>query len=136
MDAHKGVILYREFVKYERIDLYAKGLEKLREQGYEIEAAVCDGRKGLLQLFDTVPVQMCQFHQVAIVTRYLTRRPKTPASKELRELTLKLTKTQKKDFAAALDGWHEKWEKFLDERTINPETKKSFHTHKRLRSAT
>lgn len=135
LNLREGEILYRDFVKYETIDLYVKGLEKIRGRGYEIEAVACDGRKGLLRQIGFVPVQMCQFHQVAIVTRYLTRRPKTPASQELRELTLKLTKTGKEDFAAALNGWHEKWEKFLAERTVNPETKESHYTHKRLRSA-
>lgn len=108
LNLREGEILYRDFVKYETIDLYVKGLEKIRGRGYEIEAVACDGRKGLLRQIGFVPVQMCQFHQVAIVTRYLTRRPKTPASQELRELTLKLTKTGKEDFAAALNGWHEK----------------------------
>jgi hypothetical protein len=31
------------------------------------------------------PVQMCQFHQVAIVTHYLTRKPKHQASVEFKE---------------------------------------------------
>ena len=87
-NAHTGEVLHREFVKYETNSLYAKGLKSLKEQGYEIEAIVCDGRKGLFHLFDGVPVQMCQFHQVAIITRYLTRRPKIQAAQELRELAL------------------------------------------------
>lgn len=135
LNAHEGEILYRDFVRYETNGLYAKGLSSLREQGYEIEAIVCDGRKGLLRLIDFVPVQMCQFHQVAIVTRYLTRNPKTLAAQELRKITLRLAKTDKESFIADLDRWFEKWEKFLCERTVNPETKKSFYTHRRLRSA-
>lgn len=133
--AHTGEILHREFVKYETNSLYAKGLNSLKEQGYEIEAIVCDGRKGLFRLFDGVPVQMCQFHQVAIITRYLTRRPKIKAAQELRELALTLARTDKQSFSAALAGWFDKWETFLNERTVNPETGESFYTHKRLRSA-
>ena len=34
-----------------------------------------------------------------------------------------------------LDLWHEKWKDFLNERTINPQTNKTYYTHKRLRSA-
>ncbi len=98
LDAHEGEILYRDFVRYETNGLYAKGLNSLREQGYEIVAIVCDGRKGLLRLIENIPVQMCQFHQVAIVTRYLTRNPKTLAAQELRAITLRLAKTDEDEF--------------------------------------
>ena len=134
-DGHAGDVLYRAFVKYETNALYAAGVNDLRERGYEIGAIVCDGRKGLIGLFENVPVQMCQFHQIAIVTRYLTRRPKTQAAQELRIIALTLAKTDKDTFIAALTRWFEKWNQFLNERTVNPETLKSFYTHKRLRSA-
>ena len=43
--------------------------------------------------------------------------------------------TDKESFVGALELWLVKWEEFLKERTVNPLTKKSFYTHKRLRSA-
>jgi len=43
--------------------------------------------------------------------------------------------TDRESFEAVLQLWFDKWESFLNERTINSETKKSFYTHKRLRSA-
>lgn len=134
-DAASGEDLFKQYVKYETNQLYADGIAHLKEQGFEIKAIVCDGRKGLLHLFEKIPVQMCQFHQTAIITRYLTRRPKSQAAQELRLLTLTLAKTGKEDFAVALAGWFDKWEKFVGERTVNLETGKSFYTHKRLRSA-
>ena len=134
-DAHTGEVLYRAFVKYETNGLYAEGSRRLTEQGYEIEAVVCDGRKGLIKMFENVPVQMCQFHQVAIITRYLTRKPKTLAAQELRTLALTLSKTDKDKFTDGLTRWFEKWKEFINERTVNPQTGKSFYTHKRLRSA-
>ena len=54
-------------------------------------------------LFD-IPVQMCQFHQVQIVTRYLTRRPKPQASKELRSIVLKLKSLTEKAFKEELNS--------------------------------
>lgn len=134
-DAHIGEILYRAFVKYETNGLYAEGVDSLRKQGFEIEAVICDGRKGLIGLFENVPVQMCQFHQIAIITRYLTRKPKTQAAQELRLITLTLAKTDKDTFIDALTRWFDKWNEFLNERTAGLETGKSFYTHKRLRSA-
>jgi hypothetical protein len=102
-------------------------------KGFIIVAIVSDGRKGLVQSFGTIPVQMCQFHQVAIIRRYIT--PKLPASIELKELVSILKMTDKESFEGALNDWFVKWEYFLNERTINIETDRSYYTHKRLRSA-
>jgi len=78
---------------------------------------------------------MCQFHQVAIVRRYLTKNPRMPAAIELKEITALMKQTDKESFEGALNEWNDNWKSFLNERTINEETGKSFYTHKRLRSA-
>lgn len=134
-DATKGMVLYRNYVKHETNQLYRDGLAFLRGQGVAVHAVVCDGRRGLMQLCSGIPVQMCQFHQVAIITRYLTRKPKLPAAVELRKLALLLTKTDKESFTGALQQWHTQWEGFLNERTVESTTGKSRYTHRRLRSA-
>ena len=66
-------------------------------------AIVCDGRKKLFQLFPDIPVQMCQFHQVAIVRRYLTRKPKLQAAKELMEVVRIMKKTDNETFVGSLN---------------------------------
>lgn len=134
-DAVSGLVLHTCYVKYETNRLYAAGLAYLQTQGVTVRAMVCDGRRGLLQLCPGVPVQMCQFHQVAIITRYLTRKPKLPAAQELRTLVQMLTKTDKESFAGGLQQWHERWEGFIGERTVETTTGKSRYTHRRLRSA-
>lgn len=78
---------------------------------------------------------MCHFHQKAIVNRYLTRRPRLQAGKELRSLVMTLCQTNEKDFDEALQMWHETWQLFMKERTIEIETKRWHYTHKRLRGA-
>ena len=78
---------------------------------------------------------MCQFHQSAIIRRYLTKKPKLKAAQEFMEVVDLLKQTDKESFVGVLQQWFEKWEDFLNERTVNPETNKSFYTHKRLRSA-
>jgi hypothetical protein len=78
---------------------------------------------------------MCQFHQSAIIRRYLTKKPKLVAAKELMQVVNLMKQTDKESFIGALDMWFEKWEDFLNERTINQNNKKSFYTHKKLRSA-
>ena len=86
-------------------------------------------------MFADIPVQLCHFHQVKTVNRYLTRKPKTAAAQDLRELVLTLKNNNRLQFESALNGWFERHKSFLDERTVNPETGKSHYTHKRLRSA-
>lgn len=140
-----GVMVFRDeytkenllwnYCKYETIALYQEGIRKLETLGYEIVGIVCDGRRGLFKGFPGIPVQMCQFHQKAIVRRYITNNPKLEASKELKKVMQKLTQTDKVSFTEWLRLWHEKWNSFLKERTINPETKRWNYTHNRLRSA-
>jgi hypothetical protein len=134
-DSYTGENLLKYYVKSETNVLYIQGVNELISQGFEVVAIVCDGRKGLIQAFKGIPVQMCQFHQVAIIRRYITKNPKLPASIELKELVAMMKMTDKESFEGGLDLWHTKWKVFLNERTTNLETGKSHYTHKRLRSA-
>ena len=133
-DSISGSILYTQFVKIETTGLYLKGVEIISQRGIKVQSIICDGRKGVIQMFSTVPVQMCQFHQVAIVRRYLTMRPKMPASIELWRVTQLLTKTCKEIFSSRLQIWYNQWKPFLDEQKIDSNGKKRY-VHKRLRSA-
>ena len=127
--------LLKYYVRNETNFLYKKGVEELVSKGYTIVGIVSDGRKGLAQYFGSIPVQMCQFHQVAIIRRYITKNPKLPASIELKELVAMLKMTDKESFEGALEDWFVKWKDFLSERTTNIETGRSYYTHKRLRRA-
>jgi hypothetical protein len=134
-DALLGQILLKQYVKQETNNLYLQGVEEITRRGITIQSISCDGRKGLFDLFnDDIPIQMCQFHQVAIVRRYLTKKPKMQASKELWEQTLLLVQTDKESFIGGLELWYSKWESFLNERNTDEKGKKRF-IHKKLRSA-
>jgi len=134
-DAYTKENLLKYYVKNETNALYLRGINELKNQGFDILAIVCDGRRGLFNLFGNIPMQMCQFHQVAIIRRYITKKPKLPASIELKELVSMLKMTDKESFKGGLELWYCKWELFLNERSINHKTGKSYYTHKRLRSA-
>ena len=112
MDSISKQALFVAEVKHEANALYAEALNSLREKGVEIQSIVCDGRKGLLQLFPEVPAQLCQFHQVKTVSRYLTRNPKTTAGKALWQLRLTLKESNKAGFQSALQAWFERYEGF------------------------
>ncbi|WP_227523285.1 hypothetical protein [Psychrobacter sp. Sarcosine-3u-12] len=92
MDNTTRTVLYYAIVSHETNSAYKQGVDHLASLGVDIQSITCDGRRGLRTLFTSIPCQMCQFHQVQIVTRYLTRRPKNIASIELRRLTLEITK--------------------------------------------
>jgi len=65
--------LLKYYVKTETNDKYREGINELASKGFTVKAIVCDGRRGLLNSFIGILVQMCQFHQVAIVRRYITK---------------------------------------------------------------
>lgn len=134
-DALTGENLLEYYVKTETNALYVKGIHKLKTDGFTIIAIVCDGRKGLIGSFNGIPVQMCQFHQVAIIRRYITKNPKLPAAIELKQTVSLMKSTDRESFEGALNDLHLKWESFLKERTMNPESGRSHYTHKSLRSA-
>lgn len=117
--------------------VYAEGFRALQAAGWVVTGAVIDGKQGVARVFEGIPVQMCQFHQVKIVTRYLTQKPKTQAGRELRTMALRLTKSTETEFLLLLKSWHAQWKNFLDERTSCSRCKPKLgpYTHRRLRAA-
>lgn len=133
-DSITGVILLKKYVKQETNLLYLEGIEEITRRGITVQSIICDGRRGLFSLFANIPMQYCQFHQVKTIRTYLTKKPKLQASKELWELTLLLSKTDKESFMGSLEAWHSRWKTFLNERRVDEKGKKRY-VHKRLRSA-
>lgn len=119
----------------EKIERYRYARIKTEKLGFEICAVVIDGRRGVRDIFSDVPVQMCQFHQIAIVNRYITTRPKLEASVELKMVVMTLCQSTKVMFSQRLTRWHNKWGEFIKERTTDSITGRWHYTHKRLRSA-
>ena len=129
-------ILWRKFIfRKETLADYKEGVDWLSENGFKIEGIVCDGLRGMLQMFSSYRVQMCQFHQVSIVRRYLTKQPDLEASIELLTIIRSLCHTDKAYFIASFNHWQMKWSAFLKERYIEKKTGKSRYVHVRLRSA-
>ena len=127
--------LWWEAVESERVVTYRKGRRILEAQGWTITAAVVDGRRGLAQVFHDVPVQICIFHQMKRVTRYLTRRPQTPAGQALRSVMLQIPHTTEQAFTTLLAKWYDQWKDFISERTTLIGTDRWFYTHKSVRGA-
>lgn len=130
----KNLLWY--FSETENLDLVIKGINELIKQGLTILMIVCDGKNlHLSSYFPNIPLQMCQFHQVAIIKRYLTSNPKLLASQQLKLIAELLPKTTESKFQILLNAWYFRWSDFIKEKTKVPGTNRWFYTHKRTRSA-
>jgi hypothetical protein len=140
----EGVIVFRAHnlkcclfwfdIKNESLALYQAGVNVLIATGWDILSITVDGRKGVLNTLESyAPVQLCHFHQLAIVTRYLSKNPRLLASIELKKIAHSINHIDPKRLLIILKAWHQKHHDFLKERTYHPSGKWS-HTHKRVRS--
>lgn len=139
-----GVVVFRDpeepqtllhyFTPSETVALYQQGIYELQQRGFTIKGIIADGKRGVLTGFKDIPVQMCHFHQLQIITRYLTRNPKLQANIELREIAYKLVRTDEVSMSYWLDKWYFKWKDFLKERTYRDDGSYTY-THRRTRSA-
>lgn len=128
-------ILIWKHIESERINDYVYLKDELIAIGFSINGIVIDGKRGLFRSFDSFPVQMCHFHQKMIIQRYVTRRPKLEASKDLKKIVSRLTSTTQIRFENKLDLWYQEYELFINEKSINPVTGKEQFTHRRLMAA-
>ena len=136
-DATRGKVLWRKYVRHETIADYMEGVEWLKKQGFKIYGAVIDGLKGLAKALSPYPVQLCQFHQMLTVRKYITQDPDIEASKALLDLVNNITKMDKESFIGAFEEWHEKYQDVLNERVHDKRIKKKTppFMRPRLRSA-
>ena len=125
--------IYWKFVKKETLKNYNLALLEIKRK-FEIKSFTVDNRGGLIQMlkrnFPYIPVQLCQFHQVARSLRYITRNPTNETTKDFKELVLKLKETNRKEFKELLNFFLQKHVKFIQERNL-----KGNYRHRKLRSA-
>lgn len=132
--AHDGkkVIYFRE-IKTESVRYLREALYELVQAGYRFKSVTIDGRKGFYEnirkTLGGVPIQMCIFHQKAIIRRYTGNNPKLKPAKDLKELTGKLCQAEAQDFVAEFYTLAEQHKGFLHAK------KEGKFTHGRLRSA-
>jgi hypothetical protein len=130
-----GKNIFWQFVQGENPAMYREARKTLEAKGCIFQAIVLDGRKGVREVFSDIPVQMCHFHQKAILRRYLTLHPKLEAGQELWLVGRTLTFVSEEDFTQLLDEWYEKWKDFLKEKTADADGLHWHYTHKKIRSA-
>jgi hypothetical protein len=116
-------------------EAYAGLRKNIEQKGFKLLAVVLDGRIGIPKVFEDMPVQICQFHQLQIVRRKLTLRPETEAGQELLQIAFTLAKTTEVALKNQLDEWLKKYDSFITEKTYVLGTKRWRYTHRRVRSA-
>jgi hypothetical protein len=83
-------VIYFKEIKTESVKDFREGLIALKSANYRICSITIDGRRGYInnirKLLGNVPIQMCLFHQKAIIRRYITDRPRSQCGKDLKEL--------------------------------------------------
>lgn len=134
VDTGENLVLYYGFLEgSERTLHYEVALDTLEGLGYTIVGAAIDGRRGVRELLEArnIPVQYCQFHQLQIINRRLTRRPYLPQNQALRAIALTLTTTTEEQLAADLDAWHAAHGDWLKEKELHT----GRYAHPRTRQA-
>jgi hypothetical protein len=133
-DCYGKQIIHAKLVSNENNTDYKAWVKELIEQGWIIKAIVCDGRKGLLWGFLDIPTQMCQFHQVAIIRRYITKTPILQANKDLNTIAYLLKQTDRETFEYYIELYGKYYETFLKEKTLGKDWKMHY-VHRKTRSA-
>ena len=135
-DPHAKENVYARFLYSESTSDYQAARLELEQCGFTFSAIVSDGRFiAVPWLFKGIPLQMCHYHQIQIIIKYLTRNPKLEAGIELLELVRTLPHTDAASFTDAFNLWCRTWETFLKEKTHDEETGRWHWTHKRVRQA-
>lgn len=102
-DVISSEILIWKHIETEKIKDYKYLIDELIAKGFTINSVIVDGKRGLFRALEDFPVQMCHFHQKMILQRYLTRKPKLDASKDLKKIISRLTSTTRTRFENKLD---------------------------------
>jgi hypothetical protein len=135
LDSNTGKPLYMKHISHEHVSDYEDAVHEIEKNGYALDGMVIDGMHTLFKVFAGYKIQMCQYHMCAIVRRKITKNPKLPAGQELQQLMRTLKDAREDDFRREFQNWKDKWKSFLNERTQNPLTEKTYYTHQRTRSA-
>jgi len=123
----KRVIYFKE-IKTETVRDLRIGLLALKKAKYKINSVTIDGRRGYInnirKIIGNIPIQMCLFHQKAIIRRYITDRPTTKCGKDLKELAKTICQVEnQQNFIDNFYKLKNKYQHFLHQRNDKGEYK-------------
>ena len=133
IDDETGLPLYLAFIRNETTQDYRTAVDSIEAAGYWIRGIIIDGKQTLFKEFENYPIQMCQFHMMQIVKRYLTKNPKMNASKDLMALFECMYELDQEDFWNEYELWKKQYDTFLNKRTTH-KNGRTFYLHRRVRT--
>ena len=135
----KMTILYR-LTEREALRDLKEDLQAIKSIGIEIESVTCDGHANIIRAVREVCpeaiIQRCTFHIANDICLWLTKKPKSDAARELRELACYLSKVDSHEEAQlwirAFIDWHTKHEEYINEKSVDEASGRWWYTHKML----
>ena len=128
-------VIYFKEVKTESVKDFKEGINALKAANYCIHSITIDGRRAYInnirKLLGKIPIQMCLFHQKAVIRRYIADRPRSRCGKDLKELMQLLCKSEsQQEFINRFYSLGDKYQYFLNQRN-----ELGYYGHSSLRSA-
>ena len=119
----KMTILYR-LTDLEALRDLREDLQAIKNVGIEIESVTYDGAANIIRAVREVCpeaiIQRCTFHVANEICTWLTKKPKSEAARELRELARYLSSVESHEQAQlwmrAFIDWHTKYEEYINEK--------------------
>ena len=118
VEEERGIPLYMSFIKHETNADYVAAVKSIEDRGYKIEGLILDGKRSLFSVFSEYKIQMCQFHMIQIVSRYLTDSPRLMASRDLLDLMSTLTSSKEAGFRQRFEEWKRQYRVVINKRTL------------------
>ena len=119
----------------------AEDIKKLLEIGVQIESVTCDGLSNIIKAVrksspETI-IQRCVVHIQRETLNWLTRKPKSQAGIELRQIVRCLHLIKNRDdwgyWVVRLMKWYESHKDFVNTKTYYQQTQRYWFTHKSVR---
>lgn len=137
------VQLFRE-TNQEKFKEIKEDLLNLKSLGTQVYSVTCDGHKAIMKAvvkaFPNAIVQRCVVHIKRQIKSYLGAKPQLIQAKELlyysRQLTYINTLEHAGQWLVEVHHWYAKHEAFINQKSINEATRRSWYTHKHLHQAT
>lgn len=145
------MVLYRDdYILYTQLYRLTDGewYEEIRDDiinllalGLQIESITCDGHRSVLKAIRStdkrIVIQRCVIHVQRMCRIWLSSKPKSQAGLDLFNIVYRLhlieTRAHWGYWVVELIHWHEKYQHFIEEKSVNHETGRYWYKHKMVR---
>ena len=136
------VQLFRE-TNQEKFREIKEDLLNLKKLGTEVYSVTCDGHKSIMKavakIFPNAIIQRCVVHVKRQIKNYLGAKPQIAQAKELlyfsRQITHINTLEHAHQWLAEVHRWYTVHETFINQKSVNETTGRSWYTHKHMHQA-